>query len=108
VRRFRPNIVVAPLGNAPGFVENDWLGHTIQIGSNALLNLIDPSPRCVVTTLAHGGLPPDPGILRTVAQHNAVASVTAAPGVVFPAVAGVYAHVRQTGMICRGDAAWLG
>jgi hypothetical protein len=107
VRRFRPNIVVAPLGSEPGFVENDWLGHTLKIGSNLLLNIIDPCPRCVVTTLAHGDLPHDPGILRTVAQHNAAASVTLAPGVVFPAVAGVYAGALQGGTVNCGDAIWL-
>ncbi len=107
VRRFRPNIVVAPLDATPGFVENDWLGHPMQIGSNVRLHLIDPSPRCVVTTLAHGDLSHDPGILRTVAQHNAAASVTLAPGVVFPAVAGVYASALQSGTINCGDAIWL-
>ncbi len=107
VRRFRPNIVVAPLDDKPGFVENDWLGHTMQIGSNVLLQLIDPCPRCVVTTLAHGDLARDHDILRTITQHNAVASVTLAPGVVFPAVAGVYANALQSGTISRGDTVWL-
>jgi hypothetical protein len=108
VRRFRPNIVVAPLANEQDFVENTWLGQSLTIGAEAQLKLIDPTPRCVVTTLAHDDLPHDPGILRTVSQHNAVASVTLAPGVVFPAVAGVYAHVQQAGTMCHGDAVWLG
>jgi uncharacterized protein len=43
-----------------------------------------------MTTLAQGDLPKDPGILRTVAQHNQVN-------------VGVYASVLQGGKIRRGD-----
>ncbi|HEY0607562.1 MAG TPA: MOSC N-terminal beta barrel domain-containing protein [Herpetosiphonaceae bacterium] len=109
VRRFRPNIVIAPPDEAQGFVENDWLGRSVVVGADAAprLDLIDPSPRCVVTTLAQDDLPRDPGILRTITQHNAAASVTAAPGVVFPAVAGAYAAVRRDGIIRRGDPIFL-
>ncbi len=56
-----------------------------------------------MTTLPQGALPRDPGILRTVGQHNRVASVTLAPGVIFPAVAGVYASVLHPGRIYWGD-----
>lgn len=109
VRRFRPNIVIAPATDAQGFVENDWLGRSIVIGADAVprLDLIDPSPRCVVTTLAQDDLPRDPGILRTITQHNAAASVTLAPGVVFPAVAGAYAAVRRDGIIRHNDPIFL-
>lgn len=105
VRRFRPNIVVAPADEAQGFVENEWLGRSLVIGAEAAprLELIDPSPRCVVTTLAQADLPHDPGILRTITRHNAAASATLAPGVVFPAVAGVYAAVRRDGTIRLDD-----
>lgn len=102
-RRFRPNLVIAPAGDAPGFVENAWLGHALALGPEVRLQLIDPCPRCVVTTLAQSDLPRDPGILRTLTEHNAVASLTLAPGVVFPAVAGIYASVLQAGTIRRGD-----
>ncbi|HEY0736408.1 MAG TPA: MOSC N-terminal beta barrel domain-containing protein [Herpetosiphonaceae bacterium] len=109
VRRFRPNIVIATSDDAQGFVENDWLGRLVVVGADAApcLELIDPSPRCVVTTLAQGELPRDPGILRTITQHNAATSVTAAPGVVFPAVAGAYAAVRRDGFIRWGDPIFL-
>jgi uncharacterized protein YcbX len=109
VRRFRPNMVIEPASGAQGFVENGWLGRSVVIGADAAphLELIDPSPRCVVTTLAQDDLPRDPGILRTITQHNAAASVTAAPGVVFPAVAGVYAAVRRDGIIRRNDPIFL-
>ncbi len=103
VHRFRPNVVVAPADGERDFVENAWLGRPLAIGAQARLYLLDPCPRCVVTTLANDDLPRDPGILRTVTRHNAVASVTAAPGFVFEAVAGVYAGVLQAGTIRRGD-----
>lgn len=106
VRRFRPNIVVASAAEA-GFVENGWLGQRLAIGEQVGFQLIDPCPRCVVTTLAHSDLPRDPGILRTLDQHSAAASVTLAPGVVFSAVAGVYARVLQEGLLRRGDAVKL-
>jgi uncharacterized protein YcbX len=106
-RRFRPNIVIAPGAEARGLIENGWPGRTLAIESGARLRLIDPSPRCVVTTLAQGDLPSDPGILRTLGQHSAAASATLAPGVRLDAVAGVYASVLQGGAIRRGDLARL-
>jgi uncharacterized protein YcbX len=104
VRRFRPNIVIDPSAQEPGFVENEWLGKEMAVGEKAaLLHLIDPCPRCIITTLPQDNLPRNPGILRTVAQSNAVASVTLAPGMVFPAVVGVYANVRKSGVIFLDD-----
>jgi uncharacterized protein YcbX len=108
VARFRPNIVVAPFGDERDFVENRWLGRRLVVGARVELDLIDPCPRCVMTTLAQGDLPHDPGILRTVAQHNTAASVTLAPGAVLSAVAGAYARVLQSGMLQHGDPVWLG
>jgi MOSC domain-containing protein len=90
VRRFRPNIVVSSGPDQQGFVENDWIGHTIRIGDEVLLRITGPCPRCVMTTLAQGDLPKDPGILRTAAQHN-------------QANVGVYADVVAGGAIRRGD-----
>jgi uncharacterized protein YcbX len=87
-RRFRPNIVISTA--EPGFVENDWLGRTVTVGETARLRITRPCPRCVMTTLAQGDLPKDPGILRTAAQNNA-------------ANVGVYADVISAGAIHRGD-----
>lgn len=106
VRRFRPNLVIVPRSQEPESVENRWLGHALQIGADVTVQVIDPCPRCVITTLAQSDLPRDPGILRTLGQHTSAASVTLAPGVVFVAVAGVYAHISQEGQICRGDEVW--
>jgi len=90
VRRFRPNIVVATGPDEQGFVENDWIGHTIAIGDEVRLRITGPCPRCVMTTLPQGDLPKDAGILRTAAQHN-------------HANVGVYADVLAGGTTRRGD-----
>jgi uncharacterized protein len=106
-RRFRPNIVIAPLDGEAAFVENDWLGHALALGDGPRLDLIDPTPRCVVTTLAQHDLPRDPEILRTLARHNNVASLTLRPGAVLPAVLGVYGRVTSDGPLRQGDPARL-
>jgi len=90
VRRFRPNIVLQLGSGERGFAENAWVGHTLAIGTAVRLNITGPCGRCVMTTLAQGDLPVDPGILRTAAQHNQVN-------------VGVYAAVVRGGTIRRGD-----
>jgi uncharacterized protein YcbX len=91
VARFRPNLVIAPTSGEKDFVENAWVDHTVAIGQSVRLNVTGPCVRCVMTTLAQGDLPRDPGILRTVAQHNKVR-------------VGVYATVERGGTVHRGDA----
>src|SRR5213083_2528112 len=92
VRRFRPNIVLQTADGVKDFVENAWIGHTLAIGDQVRLSVSGPCPRCVMTTLAQGDLPKDPGILRTAAQHNQVN-------------VGVYAAVARGGSIRRGEPA---
>lgn len=88
-RRFRPNFVIQPADGATGFVENDWIGRTLQLG-DVLLQISGPCPRCVMTTLSQGDLPRDPGVLRTVVQEN-------------DGNVGVYASVVRGGRVRRGD-----
>lgn len=103
-RRFRPNLVVEPGAGDCGHVENAWLGRDCVIGGVVRLTLIDPSPRCVIVASAHGAeLPREPRLLRTLARHNNVASVTAAPGKLLQAVLGVYARVASPGCLRVGD-----
>ncbi|MGA7764087.1 MAG: MOSC domain-containing protein [Candidatus Binataceae bacterium] len=90
VPRFRPNVVVKPTDGSDGFVKNAWLGRIVAIGESVRLKIDLNCARCVMTTLAQGDLPKDPGILRTAAQHNQVN-------------VGVYASVLQGGKIQRGD-----
>jgi uncharacterized protein len=88
-RRFRPNLII-DTGHRKGFVENDWIGKVIAIGSEVRIQVSGPCPRCVMVTLAQADLPRDSGILKTAAQHN-------------KAKVGVYASVVQTGTIHIGD-----
>jgi len=94
VRRFRPNIVVAPSEAEAGFVENAWIGHTLAIGEQVQLKVTGPCPRCVMTTLAQGDLPEDRGILRAAAKAN-------------QAHVGLYAQVVRGGRVHCGDSVRL-
>lgn len=94
VRRFRPNLVVDVDGQSRAFVENDWVGRTLLIGSEVRLQVIKPCGRCVMITLPQSDLPRDPGILRTAVQHN-------------KGHVGVYATVLRGGTIRRGDSVRL-
>lgn len=99
--RFRPNIVVESPAAQEAFVENAWVGGTVAIGAEVRLRITDPMPRCVMTTLPQGDLPGDPGIMRTVAEHNQL-SIPVLGGAMRPS-AGVCAFVLQGGTIRRGD-----
>jgi MOSC domain-containing protein len=90
VSRFRPNVVVDTGADEQGFIEQGWIGQTVGIGKNVRLKITGSCGRCVMTTLAQGELPKDPGILRTAVQHN-LGNV------------GVYASVIQGGTIRIGD-----
>lgn len=89
VRRFRPNFVIKPASDADGFVEDGWIGRTLEIG-DVRLRVDGPCPRCVMTTLAQADLPKDPGVLRTAVREN-------------EGNVGVYATVVQGGRVSRGD-----
>jgi uncharacterized protein len=93
-RRFRPNIMIKAANGGAGFVENAWIGRTLAIGGTVRLRVTGACPRCVMTTLDQGDLPPDAKVLRTAAQHN-------------QANVGVYAAVLQGGTVRRGDAVIL-
>lgn len=102
--RFRPNLLIQAAPEAAGFPELGWLGRTLAVGA-VPVEIFDPCPRCVVTTLPQPGLPRDPEILRALSRHTSAASITLAPGHVFLAVAGVYGRTRSEGRICVGDRA---
>ena len=91
VRRFRPNFVIDCVDSVEGFVENDWIGRTVSIGSEVRLLVVRPTARCVMTTLPQGDLPKDPDVLRTIVQKN-------------EGNVGVYATVVRGGTVRRGDA----
>jgi uncharacterized protein YcbX len=101
VRRFRPNLLIAPSDETPAFAENAWVGRTLVIGERVRLRIISPTPRCVVPTLPQPDLPQDLGILRTIVAHNKVPIPPL--GGAIQASLGVYAVVEQTGPIRVGD-----
>ena len=96
-RRFRMNVIVDT--SERGFVENEWVGHTLAIGDDkARLGVALPDPRCVMPSLAQEDLPRDPRILKALAQHNRIDVA----GALYPC-AGVYAVAEATGTIRKGD-----
>jgi uncharacterized protein len=95
VERFRPNIVVDPVGEPQGFAEDAWIHHTLAIGDEVRLRITGPCGRCVMITLAQSELPKDTDILRTAVQHH-------------QGYVGVYAAVVQGGTIRCGDRVRLG
>jgi MOSC domain-containing protein len=94
VRRFRPNIVIVTNPSVSGFAEEGWIGKVLAIGDEVKFKITGACPRCVMTTLAQGDLPRDPGILKTALKYN-------------QAHVGIYASVIQGGRIRRGDVARL-
>ena len=100
-RRYRPNLVVSPSPSGKGFVELNWIGRTLAVGPEVRLSIVGPCPRCVMTTLAQGDLPKDPGILQTAARHTP--RITVEGFGELSANVGVYAKVMRGGRIRRGD-----
>jgi uncharacterized protein YcbX len=104
LRRFRPNVLVA-VDEAPveGYVENTWVGHSLDLG-RVQAALLAPMPRCVMTTLPQGDLPRDPLILRTLADNNRLEI----PGAGVYACVGLLANVSTPGRLAVGDPVALG
>jgi uncharacterized protein YcbX len=99
-RRFRMNAVVDTV--VEGFVENEWLGRTLELGGTVRVTVFIPDPRCVMTTLAQDDLQHDNDILRTLAQHNRLDV-----GDGLRPCAGVYTVVADTGTVERGSSVTL-
>jgi hypothetical protein len=96
-RRFRPNLLLEVPGE--DFIENEWAGRRLTVGG-AVLEVMGPTPRCVMTTLAQQELPADRAVLRTVATCNRVE----VGGFGRFACLGAYASVVSPGVVAVGDA----
>lgn len=93
-RRFRPNIVVETEAGAKGFVEDGWLGGTIEVGAEVRIASAQPALRCVMTTHRQSDLPRDLRILRTIAQSHR-------------ATLGLFASIGAAGAVKVGDSVWF-
>jgi uncharacterized protein len=94
-RRFRPNIFVDTSGTgADGFVEDEWLEGTLEVGETVKIIEMKPALRCVMTTHGQTDLPRDLSILRTAARHH-------------KATLGVFASIGVPGTIRVGDPVYL-
>src|SRR5438552_13862546 len=69
-RRFRSNVVVTAGKGEPDFVENSWVGLTVDVGESLVFKVTNACPRCVMTTLPQADLRHNHDILRAAAQHN--------------------------------------
>ena len=67
-RRFRPSVLIETEDDA-GFMENDWVGHTVKIGE-AELHVTEASRRCGMTLVAQPGMREEPDVLRGIMRHN--------------------------------------
>ncbi len=81
-RRTRANLVLdthplddglltagAPENEAGGFVEDDWVGRRLRMGT-AEVALSAPMPRCVMVGMAQDGLPDDRAVLRDLLRRH--------------------------------------
>src|SRR5262249_10027706 len=66
-RRFRANIYL-DFHAASGFVENEFVGRSLRIGSKVVIALLERDPRCVMITLDPDTGESKPEFLRQVAQ----------------------------------------
>jgi uncharacterized protein YcbX len=98
VARFRPNLVLDLPGVEP-FAENGWCGALLRVGTDVVLRLGLPAPRCAIPTLAQPSLPHDNDVIRTIARHNRIPVDGLSPS----ACVGCYADVVQEGVIHTGD-----
>src|SRR5580698_1036798 len=96
-RRFRPNIVVDTGTEANGFVEDEWIGKTLEVGDEAAgvkIIAMEPALRCVMTTHRQEDLARDLRIIRAAAQFH-------------KAKVGVFAAIGAVGIVRVGDPVFL-
>ena len=96
--RYRPNLIVETPGGVP-FQENDWIGARLGIGPEVQLEVVVPTPRCAVPTLAHGDVPVDLKALQAIAGLNKAQVLDMG---LLPCL-GAYAKVLKPGSVRLGD-----
>ncbi|WP_202510836.1 MOSC N-terminal beta barrel domain-containing protein [Streptomyces sp. SID5643] len=71
-RRFRPNLLIRTPPGTPAFVEDQWLGSTVRIGTAVCVTFVRSSERCVMVNESQPGLPHSPFVLKTIARTHAM------------------------------------
>jgi uncharacterized protein len=92
VRRFRPNLLVAPAGGEP-FAEDSWVGSVLRVG-DVRLRLDRRDQRCVMINVDPDTIERDAAVLRTVASER-------------ESCLGVYGTTVTPGRVAVGDAVVL-
>ncbi|WP_071394193.1 MOSC domain-containing protein [Bacillus tuaregi] len=87
--RFRPNLFISLKEKKP-FVEEEWMGRRLQIGSEVELELVGHCIRCMIITVDPENAERDPSLHKTLIKENKNHF-------------GVYASVIRTGEIKAGD-----
>jgi uncharacterized protein YcbX len=87
VRRFRPNLLIDV--DADGWVEDSWCGHTVHVGSVAVVPR-QPCVRCTMVTRPQPEIVRDLDIYKTIARHHG-------------GTLGVWTEVRTSGSVRLGD-----
>jgi hypothetical protein len=75
------------------------MGCDMHVGAEAVIHVVGPTPRCVMTTLGQPDLPRDPGVLKKIAS---IGRKDIGPLGQFACV-GSYAEVVTPGVVRRGD-----
>lgn len=88
-RRFRANVYL-DLTSSDGFAEDEFVGHSLRIGSKVIVSVLERDPRCMMITLDPETGEKAPAILKQVAQAHS-------------GMAGVYGAVLAEGMVRKGD-----
>jgi MOSC domain-containing protein len=88
-RCFRANVYL-DLPSLDAFAEDNFVGHTLRIGSKAVIAIVKRDGRCMMITLDPDTAEKTPAILKTVAQAHGN-------------MAGVYGAVLVEGLMRKGD-----
>lgn len=89
-RRFRPNLVIETKGSE--LIEQNWLGKMLRIGESVLLEITNPTERCVMTNFAQDEIPEDKNIFAYLGRECDLNF-------------GIYAKVLVGGKVICGDKA---
>jgi hypothetical protein len=92
VLRFRPNLVVEPLGTA-AFPEDEWVGRALTVGTT-WMRIDAHDKRCVVVNIDPVTGRRDPAVLRAIAAHR-------------ESRLGVYGSTVRPGRVAVGDSVVL-